>query len=46
MITSDYPTIAATIARHAELETKTIVTGDTLPGMNDTSPAAQARTHP
>ncbi|WP_232478516.1 cation-translocating P-type ATPase [Roseomonas rosulenta] len=43
MITGDYPTTAAAIARQAGLDAETIVTGEALSGMDDATLAAQAR---
>jgi Ca2+-transporting ATPase len=44
MITGDYPTTAAAIARQAGLDAETIVTGEALSGMDDTTLAERART--
>jgi Ca2+-transporting ATPase len=43
MITGDYPTTAAAIARQAGLDAQTIVTGEALSGMDDATLAEQAR---
>jgi Ca2+-transporting ATPase len=43
MITGDYPTTAAAIARQAGLDAETIVTGEALSAMDDASLAVQAR---
>ncbi len=44
MITGDYPTTAAAIARQAGLDATTIITGEALAGMDDATLAQQART--
>ena len=43
MITGEYPTTAAAIARQAGFDAETIVTGEALSGMDDATLAAQAR---